>query len=120
MSEFFLYNYRRCPFCIRVRMVFLWKGISFEKNEENLRDRSKGLVDFYSGRKATVPLLLHDGKVVFESLDIMEYLEDGCEDKPLSKKDFRTWGDWSAGEFRDAIQEYKYEEREQGAKKVLR
>ena len=110
MSELFLYNYRRCPFCIRVRMVLLWKGIEYDSNEENLSDRSLDLKKYYGGKRPTVPLLIVKDKPIFESLDIMEYLENNYPTKSLSKKDFRKWGDWSALEFRDAVQMYKYSE----------
>jgi len=119
---FELYNYRRCPFCIRVRLVFLYKEIPFETKDEKLRDWTDEFKEFYGDRKPTVPLLLHDGRPVFESLDIVEYIEDAFpDDKTLSKEDFRLWGDWSADEFRDAVQMYKYGEGgspEQGAEKV--
>jgi len=120
MSEFTLFNYRRCPFCIRVRMVFLWKGIEFNVDDEDLRNRSESLKGFYGEKRATVPLLLHKGKPVFESLDIMEYLEGLFPS--LSVTDFRKWGGWSALELRDAIQLYKYakgSEKEEGEKQVM-
>jgi len=120
MSDLFLYNYRRCPFCIRVRMALLWKGIGFDSNEENLSDRSIDLKKYYGNKRPTVPLLIVDEKPIFESLDIMHYLEDNYSTNPLSKKDFLKWGNWSALEFRDAVQLYKYssgEEKGDGQKR---
>jgi len=101
-------------------MVFLWKGIRFEANEEDLRKRSSELKSYYGGRRPTVPLLLHNGEPIFESLDIMEYLEKFSDKNALSFTDFRKWGDWSAKELRDGIQLYKYDEgaREEGMKQV--
>jgi len=99
-------------------MVFLWKGIDYDSNEENLRDRSLDLKKYYGDRKPTVPLLIVDDEPKFESLDIMEYLEDNYPDKLLSKKDFRKWGDWSALELRDAVQLYKYSEGDEQKKGV--
>lgn len=118
--SFFLFNYRRCPFCIRVRLVFLFKGVPFEFNEENLRDRSSRLKELHGDNRPSVPVLLHDDKPVFESLDIMKYVNDLFPEPALSEKDFRYWGDWSAKEFRDAIQLYKYSkvERDVGLQRV--
>lgn len=119
MEEFLLHNYRRCPFCIRVRMVFLWKDIAFTTKEEDLRNRSEVLKGYYGTAKPTVPLLLHKGKPLFESLDIMEFLEGFSSVNSLSLTDFRKWGDWSAKELRDAVQLYKYSNSPEGAKKVM-
>jgi len=78
------------------------------------------LKGYYGDVKPTVPLLLHKEKPIFESLDIMDYLEKFSTHHPLSPTDFRKWGDWSAGEFRDAIQLYKYSDSGEGAKKVMK
>ncbi len=103
-----LYNYRRCPFCIRVRLVFLYKDLPFTKNNEKLRDWSDEFIALFEGRKPSVPVLLDNGSPVFESLDIMKYLNKKHPEPTLSEKDFRLWGEWSAGTFRDAVEMYKY------------
>lgn len=103
-----LYNYRRCPFCIRVRLVFLYKGLPFSQNNEKLRDWSQEFIDLFDAKKPTVPVLLDDGEPVFESLDIMEYINRKHPEPALSEEDFRSWGDWAAGTFRDAVEMYKY------------
>jgi glutathione S-transferase len=109
--SFMLHNYRRCPFCIRVRLVLLFKQIPCKLIEEDLKNKSPLLLHFFKthhpDKRPTVPLLL-DEQPIFESLDIMEYLHNHKLSPDLSTADFRQWGDWSAKELRDAIQLYKY------------
>ena len=101
-----LYNYRRCPFCIRVRLVLLYHNTTYEKRDEKLRDWSEEFKAYFKETKPTVPLLLENNEPIYESLNIMQHLN-----KDLSEQDFEHWGDWSAKTLRDAIQEYKYEDK---------
>lgn len=65
-----LYSFRRCPYAMRARLA-LWKsGVQCELREVVLRDKPPSLLAF--SPKATVPVLvLGDGSVIDESLDIM-------------------------------------------------
>ncbi len=65
-----LYSYRRCPYAMRARMALKYAGIDVEIREISLRDKPKHMVGI--SPKATVPVLvLDDGVVIDESLDIM-------------------------------------------------
>ena len=65
-----LYSYRRCPYAMRARMALKLAGIEVEIREVSLRDKPKHLLQV--SPKATVPvLILQDGTVMDESLDIM-------------------------------------------------
>ena len=65
-----LYSYRRCPYAMRARMALKLAGIEVEIREVSLRDKPTHLLQV--SPKATVPvLILQDGKVMDESLDIM-------------------------------------------------
>ena len=67
-----LYSFRRCPYAIRTRMVLSYMKISVELREVLLNERPKSLYKVSS--KGTVPvLMLKDGKVLDESLDIMQW-----------------------------------------------
>ena len=65
-----LYSYRRCPYAMRARMTLKLAGIDVEIREVSLRDKPKHLLQV--SPKATVPVLvLQDGSVIDESLEIM-------------------------------------------------
>lgn len=65
-----LYSFRRCPYAMRARLALLASGQACELREVVLRDKPQALRDASS--KATVPVLvLPDGQVIDESLDIM-------------------------------------------------
>ena len=67
-----LYSFRRCPYAIRARMVLSYMEVSVELREVLLNERPQSLYKISS--KGTVPvLLLKDGKVLDESLDIMRW-----------------------------------------------
>ncbi len=70
MTLAILYSYRRCPYAIRARMALKLAKIDVEIREISLRDKPTHLLQV--SPKATVPVLvLTDGKVLEQSLDIM-------------------------------------------------
>lgn len=65
-----LYSFRRCPYAMRARLALVSSGVSCELREVVLRDKPQALRD--ASPKATVPVLvLPDGRVLEQSLDIM-------------------------------------------------
>lgn len=65
-----LYSFRRCPYAMRARLALHYAGIEREHREVVLRDKPAHMLEI--SPKGTVPvLLLPDGKVIEESLDIM-------------------------------------------------
>jgi glutathione S-transferase len=108
-----LYSYRRCPYAMRARMALNYAGIDVEIREISLRDKPKQMVAL--SPKATVPVLvLADGRVIDESLDIMNWA--------LSQQDKDGWRkiDLDAakaliaendGSFKQSLDAYKYAER---------
>ena len=68
-----LYSFRRCPYAIRARMSIVRSGFQVEHREVVLRDRPTQMMEI--SPKGTVPvLLLSDGTVIEESLEIMEHV----------------------------------------------
>lgn len=67
-----LYSFRRCPYAMRARMALLASGAPYEHREVVLRDKPAAMLR--ASPKATVPVLvLADGAVIDESLDIMHW-----------------------------------------------
>lgn len=65
-----LYSFRRCPYAMRARLAIVASGQRCELREVVLRDKPLALLQ--ASPKATVPVLvLPDGSVLAESLDIM-------------------------------------------------
>ncbi len=65
-----LYSFRRCPYAIRARLALAYAGLTCELREIKLRDKPQAMLD--ASPKATVPVLvLADGKVIDQSLDVM-------------------------------------------------
>lgn len=112
MSLPILYSYRRCPYAMRARMALHYAGIKVEIREIALRDKPKHMLAV--SPKGTVPVLvLPDGNVIDESLDIMAWA--------LAQNDPDTWLTDNSllqallsendGSFKQALDQYKYASR---------
>ncbi len=105
-----LYSYRRCPYAMRARMALKLANIQVEIREVSLRDKPSLMLQV--SPKGTVPVLvLPDGKVIDESLDIMLFallnqLSAGHLDEV--SRGLITENDTS---FKRALDAYKYPER---------
>lgn len=105
-----LYSYRRCPYAMRARMALKYAGIALEIREIALRGKPVEMLRV--SPKATVPVLvLVDGKVIEQSLDIMQWAlqqqdKDGwlIADSELTQQ-LITENDSS---FKQALDKYKY------------
>jgi len=107
-----LYSFRRCPYAIRARMVLSYMEVSVELREVLLNERPQSLYKISS--KGTVPvLLLKDGKVLDESLDIMRWaIKQGeqnlYEDKLNEQNQLIKYNDIK---FKYWLDKYKYHVR---------
>ena len=64
------YSFRRCPYAMRARLALASSGAAFELREVTLRSKPPELLA--ASPKGTVPVLvLPDGPVIDESLDVM-------------------------------------------------
>lgn len=78
-----LYSFRRCPYAMRARMALLYGGVVVELREVMLRDKPHALLT--ASPKGTVPVLIDQGDVIDESVDIMLWaLGDSCDELDLS------------------------------------
>ena len=112
MDHPILYSFRRCPYAIRARMVLSYMEVSVELREVLLNERPQSLYKISS--KGTVPvLLLNDGKVLDESLDIMLWaIKQGeqklYEDKLNEQNQLIKYNDTK---FKYWLDKYKYHVR---------
>lgn len=104
-----LYSYRRCPYAMRARMALYYSGIETEIREIVLKQKPAQMLAL--SPKGTVPVLvLEDGAVIDESLDIMRWA--------LARHDPQGWLQDEAlnavliaendGSFKQALDRYKY------------
>ncbi|WP_086609063.1 glutathione S-transferase [Erythrobacter donghaensis] len=67
-----LYSFRRCPYAMRARMALWVAGVTVELREVKLAAKPPALLA--ASAKGTVPVLvLAEGRVIDESLDIMRW-----------------------------------------------
>lgn len=105
-----LYSYRRCPYAIRARMALKYANVSMDIRDIALKEKPEEML--IASPKGTVPVLvLQDGQVLEQSLDIMYWALqqrdiDGwlTVDKPLTQRLIAE----NDGSFKQALDKYKY------------
>ena len=109
-----LYSFRRCPYAMRARMAIHISDQRCEIREVLLRDKPPSMLQYSA--KGTVPvLILQDGKVIDESLDVIDWalnLNDPddwqrSKDKEKTKELIKI----NDGEFKYHLDRYKYSKR---------
>ncbi len=107
-----LYSFRRCPYAMRARMSIVREDYAVELREVVLRDRPDHMMEI--SPKGTVPvLLLPDGTVIEESLEIMQHVLDWG----LSEEEAQ-WVARNDEEFKFHLDRYKYPNRYDAVDKV--
>ncbi len=111
-----LYSFRRCPYAMRARLALAASGQPHELREIVLRAKPAAMLA--ASPKGTVPVLvLPDGKVIDESLDIMRWAL-GRHDPALwlspagaSLEDMLALIAANDGDFKHQLDRYKYPNR---------
>jgi glutathione S-transferase len=81
-----LYTARVCPYAHRSRLALLEKGLEFEHIEIDFQNKSEPFLAVSPYGK--VPALFHDGKTIYESVIINEYLDEVFPNPPLMPESY--------------------------------
>jgi len=105
-----LYSFRRCPYAMRARMAINYSRTECELREVVLKNKPQAMLAV--SPKATVPVIVDDGFVIDESIDIMAWAlnrsdPDGWLSHPLDHQLIQR----NDGEFKANLDRYKYFER---------
>ena len=108
-----LYSYRRCPYAMRARMALSYAGIAYQLHDISLKEKPAGLLAV--SPKGTVPVLvLPDGRVLEQSLDIMHWAlqqHDPSRWLDIDRDNSQALISENDGAFKQALDKYKYASR---------
>ncbi|MCE0555371.1 glutathione S-transferase [Motilimonas sp. E26] len=108
-----LYSFRRCPYAMRARLAIAASGQSVSLREIELKHKPEQMLAI--SPKGTVPvLLLENGDVLEESIDIMHWalnLSDPLKLLPSSPALMQGWIKRNDLEFKGWLDKYKYADR---------
>ncbi|KAI5057353.1 hypothetical protein GOP47_0027368 [Adiantum capillus-veneris] len=117
-------------FGMRVLIALKEKGIPYEYHEEDLQNKSKLLLEANPIHKQ-VPMLIHNGKPICESLIIVQYIDEAwpsphvsfLPNEPYDRAVARFWADYVDKKMYDAgiriIRNPQGEQREQGKRDFI-
>ncbi|MCL7051678.1 hypothetical protein MKW94_025495 [Papaver nudicaule] len=127
-DEVILLDFWPSPFGMRVRIALKEKGVKYEYKEENLRDKSPLLLKMNPIHKK-IPVLVHNGKPICESLIMVEYIDEVWNEKspllptdPYQKSQAKFWADYIDKKIYDSgrkIWTSKGEEQENAKKEFI-
>lgn len=99
-AEVTLLDFWPSPFGMRVRIALAEKGIKYEYREEDLKNKSDLLLQMNPVHKK-IPVLIHNGKPVAESLVAVQYINEVWKDKapllpsdPYQRAQANFWADF--------------------------
>ncbi|THG00339.1 hypothetical protein TEA_030063 [Camellia sinensis var. sinensis] len=112
-DEVILLDFWVSPFATRVKIALAEKGVEYESREEDLSNKSPLFLKMNPVHKQ-VPVLIHNGKPVCESLIIVQYIDEVWNHKspllpcdPHQRAQARFWADFvdkKPGNFRIVVE----------------
>ncbi|KAL9236513.1 hypothetical protein vseg_011174 [Gypsophila vaccaria] len=127
-SELILLDFWPSPFGMRCRIALNEKGVEYEYKDEDLRNKSELLLKMNPVHKK-IPVLVHDGKPVCESLIILQYIDEVWADKsplmpsdPYARAQARFWADFIEKKIYDSTRKVwttKGEDQDAGKKEFI-
>ncbi|PRQ16164.1 putative glutathione transferase [Rosa chinensis] len=97
------------PYSKRVELALKVKGIPYEYVEEDFKNKTPELLKYNPVHKK-IPVFVHNGKPIAESLVILEYIEEVWKDcpqllpnDPYEKAQVRFWVDFINQKFTDIM-----------------
>ncbi|KAL5079156.1 hypothetical protein RYX36_007577 [Vicia faba] len=99
-DEVILLGYWPSPFGMRLRITLAQKGIEYEYKDEDLQNKSPLLLQMNPIHKK-IPVLIHNGKPICESLIAVQYIDEVWNHKspllpsdPYQRSQARFWADF--------------------------
>ncbi|RHN64473.1 putative glutathione transferase [Medicago truncatula] len=100
-DEVVMLGFHLSMFDIRVRIALAEKGVKYEYREEDLVNIKSALLLVMNPVHKKVPVLIHNGKPICESLIIVEYIDEVWKDQtpllptdPHQRAQARFWADF--------------------------
>ncbi|CAL8150521.1 unnamed protein product [Prunus armeniaca] len=128
VDEVVLLDFWPSMFGMRVRVALAEKGVKYEYKEEDLLNKSPLLLQMNPVHKK-IPVLIHNGKPVCESANIVQYIDEAWKDispllpsDPYQRAQARFWVDYidkNLYEVGKNIWATKGEEQEAAKKKLI-
>lgn len=118
MADVEIISSATCPFAQRTRMALIEKEIDFDLTEISLDDKPDWFLEISPYGK--VPVLRHEGRAIFESAVINEYLEEVFPERPLLPRDpfgraqARIWIDFANVRFTPHVYKFMLAQDEAG------
>ncbi|KAL5582849.1 hypothetical protein UlMin_015291 [Ulmus minor] len=128
-DELVLLDFWTSPFGRRVRIALAEKGIKYEATEEELFEQKSPLLLQMNPVHKKIPVLIHNGKPVCESLNIVQYIDEVWNHKspllpsdPYQRSQARFWADYVDNKLFMALRKtmrWKDGEEQEAGKKEL-
>ncbi|XP_043687740.1 probable glutathione S-transferase [Telopea speciosissima] len=126
-DEVLLLNFWPSCFGARVKIALAEKGINYQYREENLLQEKSSLLLQVNPITKKIPVLIHNGRPICESLIIVQYIDELWKDKapllpcdPYQRSRSRFWADYIENKCYECIRQILYsgkEEEREAAKK---